>query len=306
VAENGTLVYMPAPTPSRERNRSLVWVSREGSEEPAGLSVTDAFGAARISPDGTRVLRDGGTIQISDVSRPAWLPLIEGRNQWGATWSRDGRHIVFSRDNKVMQTRADGTHEEELFTSDGNQLLVPGAWSPDGRYVTFTYGTQIAQRLGLLDLERLAQDEPWRLLVDGASSGAIAPDGAWIAYQSIRSGDLHVYVDRFPDVGDPTRVSTAAGGGHPVWSANGRELIYRRPDGATMAVTISRTPAFTIGEPVVLFEDNGYGRPGGSRSWDIAPDGRFLMVKERTPATAGSLVVVQNWSEELQRQAAAR
>ncbi len=41
------------------------------------------------------------------------------------------------------------------------------------------------------------------------------------------------------------------------------------------------------------------------RSYDVAPDGqRFLMIKEGTPAESGtppSLILVQNWFEELRR-----
>jgi len=43
-----------------------------------------------------------------------------------------------------------------------------------------------------------------------------------------------------------------------------------------------------------------------SRAWDVAPDGRFLIVKA-DPATQGTesrdLILVQHWDEELKRLA---
>jgi len=52
--------------------------------------------------------------------------------------------------------------------------------------------------------------------------------------------------------------------------------------------------------------DGQYYEGGGARTYDVSPDGRrFLMIKntggsDQTPALQ-SLVVVQNWFEELKR-----
>ena len=55
-----------------------------------------------------------------------------------------------------------------------------------------------------------------------------------------------------------------------------------------------------VGAPRRLFGDGYFFRQFGARDYDIAPDGRFLMVKERTTAVAGrQLNVVRNWAETL-------
>lgn len=58
-----------------------------------------------------------------------------------------------------------------------------------------------------------------------------------------------------------------------------------------------------VSEPTLLF-DGPYisraGENGGSQSYDVAPDGRFLMIKPNL-SSSGRLVVVQNWVEELKR-----
>lgn len=179
--------------------------------------------------------------------------------------------------------------------------------------MVFTYGTQLAPHLGILEFAAAAQHAlPWRALerARDMSAASLSPRGDWIAYQSQQSGEYQVYVDRFPGLDDPKQVSGDGGGSHPVWSADGRELFFNRLDGAMMAVQVTITPALEIVRPTMLFENKGYGRGaraggGGSRVWDLAPDGRFLLSKESAPSTAAedSIVVVQNWSEELKRPA---
>jgi hypothetical protein len=79
-----------------------------------------------------------------------------------------------------------------------------------------------------------------------------------------------------------------------------------------MAVRV-QTPTLAIGAPELLFSDPGTflsrpPTPGGpaARAWDIAPDGRFLMVKGRPGEPAGNnptgnIIHVLNWHEELKR-----
>ena len=74
------------------------------------------------------------------------------------------------------------------------------------------------------------------------------------------------------------------------------------------AAPITATPSFSIGTPRKLFAGT-FTLSGGSRSYDVAPDGRrFIMVKpgEQPPLPESQIVVVQNWSEELKRIAPAK
>ena len=78
-----------------------------------------------------------------------------------------------------------------------------------------------------------------------------------------------------------------------------------------MAVTVRLTPAFSAGNPAKLFDapsimlDGRFIASGTNRSYDVSRDGRrFLMIKENAGTSEGnappaSMVVVQNWFEEL-------
>ena len=98
------------------------------------------------------------------------------------------------------------------------------------------------------------------------------------------------------------QISTS-GSTQPLWASNGRELLYRR-GAALMTVPVQTEPSFTPATPEVLFEGTYY--TGVGRSYDVAPDRqRFLMITEgggaEDTSAPPSLIVVQNWIEELRR-----
>jgi hypothetical protein len=94
------------------------------------------------------------------------------------------------------------------------------------------------------------------------------------------------------------------GGTESAWALDGRELFYRNGD-KMLRVEFAATSAFAAKPPQVLFEGR-YDTHRG-RNYDVARDGRFLMVKDVTPSNQASerkhLVLVQNWLEELERLA---
>ena len=78
-----------------------------------------------------------------------------------------------------------------------------------------------------------------------------------------------------------------------MWSADGRELFYRNGE-TMMVVTVDTGASFTAGTPETLF-NGAY----NNEIYDVAADGRFLMVRPAPDATADRLQVVLNWVEEL-------
>jgi len=72
-----------------------------------------------------------------------------------------------------------------------------------------------------------------------------------------------------------------------------------------MAVSVQTEPSFTPGAPEVMFEGD-YLLGAAGRTYDLSPDGlRFLMIKEgggaEDASEAASLILVQNWFQELKR-----
>jgi hypothetical protein len=135
----------------------------------------------------------------------------------------------------------------------------------------------------------------------------VSPDERWLAYEANDSGEMQVFVRPFPDVGRSKWQVSTAGGMQPVWGHSGRELFYLSREGALMRVPVETGTTWRAGAPTKLFDWPLFRGSGAnlSRTYDISTDDkRFLMLKQRddvTTAAAPSIVVVQNWQEELKR-----
>ena len=81
--------------------RRLVWVDREGQEDPA-VSAPRSYDGPQLSPDGRRLAvaisgEHGMDIWIHDLARniPTRLTFDPGMDRW-PVWTPDGRHVVFT------------------------------------------------------------------------------------------------------------------------------------------------------------------------------------------------------------------
>jgi serine/threonine-protein kinase len=133
---------------------------------------------------------------------------------------------------------------------------------------------------------------------------ALSPDGRWLAYASNRTGRFEVWLQRYPE-GVAVRVSRD-GGFEPHWSADGHELYYLQGD-AVLAVTVQASDELSFSAPTKLFSGPYVmNQAPVFRSYDVARDGRFLMLEPPGSAAAtapsAGIVVVQNWTHELERR----
>ena len=130
----------------------------------------------------------------------------------------------------------------------------------------------------------------------------LSPHGDYLAYQSNESGQFEIYVRPYPRIaGGRWQVSTNFGKG-AMWARNGRELFYMDRTNHLMTVPVDTQGAtFSAGAPKVVFQ-TPYASPFAWRMYDVSADGaRFLMIKDRSVQTTQTIVVAQNWIEELKR-----
>ena len=320
IANNGSLVYVSGSGQAGIQ-RTLVWVDREGREDPLALEP-GGYSSARVSPDGTRVAvdlvgPDGTDVWTSVVARGTRSILTpELGTDERPLWTPEGERVVFRSVREGAEglswKAADGRGVVEplLTVEDGQQLRIPTPhdWSLDGAELIFDYIAPDTRRdIGVLSMDG---ERPWQPLLNSAANEnapALSPDGRWLAYTSNETGQTEVYVDRFPDLGNKEQISTG-GGRFPVWSPDGSELFYIDAGGSRMmAVPIDTEPALTPGTATVLFEGTYYIQGLARRLYDVAPDGRFLIIKppggaaEDTASVSGQIVLVEGWLDELQR-----
>jgi Tol biopolymer transport system component len=126
---------------------------------------------------------------------------------------------------------------------------------------------------------------------------ALSPDGKWLAPAVLDGGQASIWIQAWPEGGGRWPVTES--GALPCWSHDGKELFF--VDGASMmSVRVTTEPALAIGAPERLFTlefPTGYAT---TRNWDVAPDGRFLVVLRTSKETLSDHIeVVQNWLGEL-------
>jgi hypothetical protein len=104
----------------------------------------------------------------------------------------------------------------------------------------------------LYDLDR-SEFKSWLSTGFAEGHARISPDGQWIAYSSDSSGRHEVYLRRFDGTGNLLPVSTA-GGMHPQFRRDGRELFFLGPGDELMAVALTPgATAIVAGAPQKLF-----------------------------------------------------
>jgi len=286
----GVLAYVSGPRGPRQ----YVWRDRRGQN----LGVAgEAGNVVAISPDGKQLVGDYNGNRVLELARGLATQLSFGSGNTNPIWSSDGRYIAYAGRGGVYRKPANGAGAEELLVS-ANTLVAPKSWSPDGRFLLYA---QIHPGTGsdLMALPLEGERKPFPVVQTPANEdqGQFSPDGHWVAYTSNESRLSEIYVIPFPPSSSGGKWLVSRGGGvQPRWRRDGKELFYISPESKMMAVEVNTQPVFQAGNPQALFltEIVDTGIRTGPMSWDIAPDGRFLIITENAPQTS-SVTVVLNW-----------
>ena len=161
-----------------------------------------------------------------------------------------------------------------------DQSKTPSSWSADGRFLLY-HSVEGTYNTDLWIVPMAGDHTPSVVLKTPVREGyaVFSPDDHWVAYMSAESGQMEVYVRPFvpPGSADTSagavagRLVSTAGGIHPVWRPDGKELYYLNPAGAMMAAPITVTGStLAPGVPVVLFPtastaEHGYGTTAAVR-----------------------------------------
>jgi eukaryotic-like serine/threonine-protein kinase len=306
ISDNGTLVYQPTPKTSL---RSLVWVDRQGREQPIAVPPADYLDP-RISPDGMRLaVSSGADVWVMTLASQALTRLTFTKTpEFNPVWTPDSRHVLFdSRETgttQIVRKAADGSGSLEVVESTGG---YPEAISPDGKL--FIYHTTSALPVAMLrPFGAGASSKP---LVDTKApvrvyNAEISPDGHRVAYQSDESGRFEIFVHPFPALETGRWQISTNGGAYPLWARNGRELIFIDGKGTLTSVPLQAGSTFNRGPSAPLFEAGQY-FVDTARDYDLTNDGaRFLFVKNVTELPRPAVVVVANWFDEVRAKMGAR
>src|ERR1700752_1745820 len=310
VSGTGTLVYL---TGGRTLNSArLVWIDRYSKVEPLSLPERDYENVA-ISPDGTRAIvqiRGGKTdLWLYDLVRGTLTPLGDSAGSSQAPlWTADGARIIYRGTRQGFRNlywrMADGSGVDERLATKADSAQTPTSVSPDGRWLAFNENSALEPAgVGIwgmqLDGDRTAHH--FFQSPAGESDGQFSPDGKWLAYQASVSSRQEIYVSPFPGPGPRRQVSTG-GGSEPLWSRDGRELLFLNGS-QLMGVTVTPGATWSASQPYLVHGGRFVKGINGNTSWTMTRDGkRFLRIQLVEPERAITHIdIVLNWFSELKQ-----
>lgn len=310
VAVTGLLVYGPgstAPAPDHE----LFWRDDDGREQALTL-VSGAYRAARLSPDGASLLLTHSGIEqpveLADLRRGSKRRVtFEGSPEF-AIWGPGAGDITYASKHEgaahlYRRNVNDPGGAVERLSVEGAHNVAPSVWTAETppRLIFVQRATDGASEVFMLRPGEPPQrflGRPFR-----ASHPELSPDGRWLAYVSDESGQFEVWLRPFDRNGPPHQVSVGRGY-EPAWAPDGSAIYYRvreegpaeQPRYALMRVAV----AFAEGEPLLARPERLAVGASDQLSWpvrgyDVARDGRLLMIRQRAldDAAAAALAETQ-------------
>jgi len=320
-SDYGRLVYLPGeqltPGAARVSESNLVWINKDGTEEPIDLRP-QSFSFPQISPDGNFL-----ALTITEEGRPnsdIWVydflrKTLGKRTFTGvasrAIWSRDGTHLFFRTvdasgiANGIWSIPTSGTGSPELLVQEA---VLPLTTSPDDLTLLYERGVGIERNVYAFSEEEEISLDPIFSNSRDITNSKISPDGKWISYVSVETGINQVYIHPYPEVDSGRWQVSINGGNEPVWRSDGKSIYFIGSEDQLLRVTnLSDSDSqFSASFPEIVVELDDV-QINRTRNYDVHPfDEKFLFLRD--PGTVGllnadvvSLVMVENWFEELKR-----
>ena len=218
---------------------------------------------------------------------------------------RDGTQGIFRQ-------RADGSGAAERLTNPPPGVAhVPDVWLPLDDVFLFSESKGSQTSLWIFSLKTRTAVPFGDFHSAQPITPIFSPDGKWLAYTSLETGQNQVFVQPVPITGARYQISKN-GGHHALWSPDGRELVqHAAAAGVFGVVSLTFQPTLAVGKPKAWPRGNMLFSGGTSpRPVDMSPDGRMVgavwIGDNDDIQNASAIHVVLNWFEELKERAPVR
>jgi Tol biopolymer transport system component len=223
----------------------------------------------------------------------------------GATWSRDGKRIVFlsTSDGKPALAALSSSGGSLEVVATLPQTLYPETFSSDGTVVVLDGPSPNGKDFDLWMLNMA--DRKVSPMVSGPSNALRAqfsPDGRFFAYSSDETGRAEIFVQTWPLSESKWQV-TFAGGDQAFWRGDGKELFYLSPDGKMMSAAVQHGETIAFADPVELFQSPllPVSMTGNRNQYLVTRDGQRFLLLESATSSPTHLTLVQNFRRLLEQ-----
>jgi serine/threonine-protein kinase len=200
---------------------------------------------------------------------------------------------------QLIRKPFDGNGPEEILVAGVANVGATraGSWHRSGEWVAYGDASDII----VVPVKGNRVPVPIIATPDNELFPTFSPDGRWIAYQSDATGRFEIHVRPFAGASSPAQVWQVSleGGTRPIWARTGRQLFFRSGT-RLMAVDVADGPSFSAGRPRQVFDGRF------ADSYDVAADGRFLMIRNPSRTGPDELRFVLNWFENLKARTIVR
>ena len=250
VSPDGTLVFVPG---RNQRQGRIAFVNPDGSLDTLPLP-RGQYTQPRLSPNGRYLAVQvgkaigGWEVLVVDLETgvPQRIEVAGNYRGYPGSWTPDSRSIMIG----LFQTVANGFIGARLYTVVDRSWKDLGSFS--GSYITiapngrdFVYSNW---RTGDLAIRAIEGDTISTPIPARGWAASFSPDGRWLAWGGADGG---IAASPVPPTGAIYPV--AERGQQPLWSPDGRQLIYR--DGRRFyRVSIETAGTFRSGRPELLAE----------------------------------------------------
>ncbi len=293
----------------------LAWLGRDGVLRTIIPDVR-YFSQPRLSPDGHRiaVLVYGSDATKADVwmldlgnATLSRLTSLETVN--GFEWTRDGSALTVSSTDtsgrSAIWLQPAGNAAAPTRLAELNELVLSGMRAPDGSALLTSALHNNTWAVMRVPLSGEGAGKP-SVLVDAKGTDwgpRFSPDGRWIAITSDESSRSEVYLRSYPDPVARVQV-TDAGGGSPVWAADGKSIYYHGSDNIVQARLEFTPSAHVVSRDVAFRNVKDFDEANrGFAGYDITADGSKAVVIRPT-SSAFQLVASPNWLVEFRQRMA--
>ena len=249
-----------------------------------GLSAGRDIWIYEIASGTMQKVSNAGTIN----ERPEWSPdgsrvrYRSNRDSMDAMWWQPAD---MSEDPTILQKPGKGAGVWEGVISPDNKSLIVRIDAPGAREDLFYRSLSGDTALKPFVTSKFLEAAP-----------RFSPDGKWVAFTSNQTGASQVYVTPFPGPGGRSLVSTGGGSVTPVWTRDGKHLVYASGS-QLIEATLSFEPTFSVVSRKIVYE-GPFATTSIHANFDIAPSQKeYLILKNQFDNS--QVIMIHDWKYEL-------